>query len=200
MRPIVLYVSGHGLGHATRDSVLIAALAARRRDWRIIVRTMAPGWALRFVPGAAAEVQPLETDTGVAQIDSLRVDEEETARRAAAFYADFDRRAADEAEVLRRVGALVVLGDIPPLAFAAAARADVPSVAIGNFTWDWIYSRYPAVDRIAPGVVDVMRHAYAQASHALRLPLHGGFDAMRGVVEDIPFIARRSSRGRAEAR
>ena len=34
----------------------------------------------------------------------------------------------------------------------------------------------------------------------LRLPLHGGFETMRTVVRDIPFIARRSRRGRDEAR
>ncbi len=200
MTTVVVYVSGHGFGHATRDAALIAALAARRSNWQFIVRTAAPSWAFSSLAGVAVETQPLETDTGVAQIDSLQVDEENTARRAAAFHADFDRRAAEEAAIVRRLDAAIVLGDIPPLAFEAAARAGVPSVAIGNFTWDWIYDGYPAFDRFAPGVVDAIRSAYAQATHALRLPLHGGFDAMRPVTEDIPFIARRSSRGRAAAR
>ncbi len=44
-----------------------------------------------------------------------------------------------EAQWLRRNPALV-LGDVPPLAFDAAAEAGLPSVAVANFSWDWIYS------------------------------------------------------------
>jgi L-arabinokinase len=155
--------------------------AARRRTWR---------W-------------PIETDTGVVQIDSLNVDELETASRAARFYGTFDRRADEEAAFLAAERATVVLGDIPPLAFAAAARAGVPSVAIGNFTWDWIYRGYDAFGAVGndgAGVIDVVRDAYATATRALRLPLHGGFDAMAAVTSYIPFIARRSTRDAAETR
>ena len=38
------------------------------------------------------------------------------------------------------------------------------------------------------------------ATHALRLPLHGGFEPMAAVTRDIPFIARRSSRDPADTR
>jgi L-arabinokinase len=146
------------------------------------------------------QVQALETDTGVVQIDSLHLDEEQTTRDAGRFFADFDRRAAIEEALIRGVGADLVAGDIPPLAFAAAARAGVPSVAIGNFTWDWIYSIYPAFEREAPDVIPAIRRAYATATRALRLPLHGGFEAMTGCVRDIPFIARRSTRDPADTR
>src|SRR5207253_2820752 len=33
-----------------------------------------------------------------------------------------------------------------------------------------------------------------------RLPLHGGFDPMREAVRDIPFVARRANRPRADTR
>ena len=152
------------------------------------------------VAGRRVELQRAETDTGLTQRDSLTIDEEASARRAAHFYATFDRRAADEAEWLRSSAVDLVVGDIPPLAFAAAARAGIPSVALGNFTWDWIYSVYPAFDALAPDVVPIIRDAYAHAAHALRLPLHGGFEPMDTVIVDIPFIARKSTRDRAETR
>src|SRR5262249_56155206 len=91
-------------------------------------------------------------------------------------------------------------GASAPVGFGGAGGAGVPSLAIANFTWDWIYSVYPAFDRIAPGVRAVIHTAYAQATRALRLPLHGGFAAMAAVTIDIPFIARRSTRDRAETR
>ena len=145
-------------------------------------------------------MQPCDTDTGVVQFDSLRLDEEETARRAAAFYGDFDRCVEAEAEYLRQLGASIVISDIPPLAIAAAHRAGIPSIAVGNFTWDWIYAYYASFERLAPGVIDTIARAYATAGLALRLPVHGGFDSMPAVTTDIPFIARRSARDPAETR
>src|SRR5262245_22339358 len=91
----------------------------------------------------ALELQQADTDTGVAQIDSLRIDEEATARQAASFYQQFSARVTAEAEVLRTLNASLVVGDIPPLACAAADRVGIPSIVLGNFTWDWIYTAYP---------------------------------------------------------
>jgi hypothetical protein len=134
------------------------------------------------------------------QIDALRFDEEETVRRAAAFHRTFDERTDAEAQVLRDAGADLVVGDIPPLAFAAAERAGVKSLALGNFTWDWIYGIYPAFDALAPDVIPAIRAAYAAATRALRLPFHGGFEPMTAVTHDIPLIARRSRRDPADTR
>ena len=118
-------------------------------------------------------------------------------RRATAFYRDLDRRAALEAAELQRVDARLVVGDIPPLAFAAAARARVPSVALGNFTWDWIYGDYPAFVELAPGG-DRYRppRVCAGDARACGSPprwVRGDVCGHRG----IPFIARRSELGGA---
>jgi hypothetical protein len=196
---IVLYISGHGLGHASRDVELIRAIRALRPDTRIVVRTSVPRWFFASIEGDV-ELQTLETDTGVVQYDSLSLDEDETARQAARFFAHFDRRVAVEAALIRGLGADAVVGDIPPLAAAAAQAAGVPSVMLGNFTWDWIYGAYDAFDRLAPDVIPAIERAYAAATSALRLPLHGGFAPMAAVTRDIPFIARRSARDREETR
>ena len=188
---VFFYISGHGFGHASRDIELIHALIRRRPDLSVIVRTTVAPWLFASAP-AAVDVRPLETDTGLVQIDSLRIDEQASVAEARRFYANFDQRATQEAAELRAAGADLVLGDIPPLAFAAAARAGIPSIAIGNFTWDWIYGAYPSFERDAPDVVPTIREAYAQAGRALRLPFHGGFEAMAAVTIDVPLIARRS--------
>jgi hypothetical protein len=196
---IVFYVSGHGFGHASRDVELIDAIAGADRGARFVVRTSAPDWLFARAR-ATVDVQPLATDTGLVQIDSLRFDEPETVRQAAAFYRSFDERADAEARLLEAAGADLVVGDIPPLAFAAAERARVKSLAIGNFTWDWIYGVYPAFESLAPDVIPAIRAAYATATRALRLPFHGGFEPMAAVTDDIPLIARRSRRDRSETR
>ena len=195
---IAFYISGHGFGHASRSIELIRALLDRRPGLRVIVRTSAPQWLFSSA-GLTIDYRAFEGDTGMVQHDSLMMDVAETARRAAAFYGAFDRRADEEAALLSAERVDLVLSDIPPLAHAAAARAGIPSTAIGNFTWDWIYESYATFERDAPGVIQIIRDAYALADRALRLPLHGGFATFRSVV-DIPLIARRSARGRGETR
>jgi len=197
---IAFYTSGHGFGHAARDVELIGALLERRRDLHIVVRTAAKPTLFDPVAGDRVALHAVETDTGLTQIDSLRIDEAASARNAARFYATFDARADREAAALQEARADLVVGDIPPLAFEAASRAGIPSVALGNFTWDWIYAAYDAFHRAAPQVIPLIERAYAHATRALRLPLHGGFAPMAGLTIDIPLIARASTRDRAETR
>ena len=211
----MFYVSGHGFGHASRDIEIVNAYGARNPATRIIVRTDAPRWLFDLTVTVPHELAPAQADTGVVQHDSLTHDIPETMRRAAAFYATFQERVKREAEWLesQKVGGpgrsaplraersahLMVLGDIPPLAFAAAARAGVPSFAIGNFTWDWIYEDYEETERAAPGVVETIARAYSLATGAWRLPMHGGFESIAHVT-DVPFVARHSRRDPEDTR
>jgi L-arabinokinase len=198
---VLFYVSGHGLGHASRDAEVIHQMARLEPSVTVAVRSSAARWIFN---GTSRQlpivITPVEVDTGVAQIDSIRLDEDETVRVARDFYRDFDRRADAEAAVIKASGATAVVGDIPPLAFEAAARAGVPSIALGNFTWDWIYEEYSSFTTAAFEALEIIRRAYAKTTLALRLPLHGGFDPMRMVIRDIPLIARRANRPREETR
>lgn len=196
---IVFYISGHGFGHASRDIEILNAVGARDRSLRLIVSTSAPRWLFDLTMRVPFEFREVETDAGIVQRDSLSHDIPETLGRLAAFHGDFDARVARETDFLRDAQADLVLADIPALACAAAARARVPAVAVGNFTWDWIYEGYEETDRLVPGALIVIREAYAQAAGAWRLPLHGGFGSFRRVA-DVPFVARRSLRDGAETR
>jgi hypothetical protein len=193
---IVFYVSGHGFGHASRTIEVINAMLSKRPETRIGVRTAAPRWLFDLTVKGKITFSTLETDTGVVQVDSLTLDEADSIRRASAFHSDLVTRAASETRVLRELGAGLIVGDIPPLAFAVGGAAGIPSIGLGNFTWDWVYADYPRV-RLAPSLLPAIRTAYSRASMALRLPMSGGFDSFSN-VKDIPFIARHATRTREE--
>jgi L-arabinokinase len=201
MQPIVWYVSGHGFGHASRDIEIINALRERRPGLPVIVRTGARRWIFDLTLRAPVEFQPMECDTGVVQIDSLRLDEVETVRRAAAFYADFDAKVEAERAVLRSIRPALVVGDVPPLAFAAAKAAGIGSIALANFTWDWIYEGYEPERFGAADLVPRIRDACARADLFLRLPMWGGFEmAPPEATRDLPLVARRSARDPLDTR
>jgi L-arabinokinase len=197
---LVFYISGHGFGHATRDLVVIDHIQQQHPDVRIVIRSTVPQWFLERSARRAIVVESCQTDTGVAQIDSLQLDERETARRASDFYHTFSARVEAEARALERLQPSAVIGDVPPLAFAAAARAGVPSIAFANFTWDWIYQAYDEFNVSAPDVMGTIQHAYAKTTLALRLPFAGGFEPMQAVTRDVPLVARRSRSNREETR
>jgi L-arabinokinase len=89
----------------------------------------------------------------------------------------------------------LTVSDLPPLGIASAAAVEVPAVALGNFTWDWIYAHYEGGERLAESIAEI----YKQTTRALRLPMWGGFATMPAVT-DVPFVARRSERHRGEVR
>ena len=186
---VFFYVSGHGFGHTIRQIEVINALAARDPARPIVIRTTAPRWLFERYAKARYVLIEGDVDTGVVQRDSLTLDEAETIRRAGAFYAELDGRADREAALIRDHGARLVVTDAPPLACAAAARAGVPSAVCANFTWDWIYEGYAEHLGLAPGLLATIRDAYALATAGWRMPMHGGFETVRSIV-DLPFVAR----------
>ncbi|MCC7367923.1 MAG: hypothetical protein IT306_05850 [Chloroflexi bacterium] len=192
---VVVYTSSHGFGHAVRCAGLCRALLALRPDVQVVVRTMAPAWI--FPPGVV--VESCAIDVGVLQRDSLTIDAQATLERYADWVAHEPAAIEAEAAHLRRIGARAVVADVPSAAFAIAARAGVPGIALANFSWDWIYE--PFVED-APGHAHLIEHIRAQEALAtvlLRLPYHAGLDAFP-TVEDVPLLARQAMAGRQETR
>ncbi len=195
---IVFYVSGHGFGHTSRTIEVIHAVLRARPDADIVVKTSAPLRLFARTLAGRCEFVELQCDPGMVQIDSLNIDTGASVRRAVEFHARLPSLVAAEATYLRDSRARLVVADIPPLGIAAAHAAGIPSVAVANFTWDWIYDGY--VDDGAREIAGEMRRLYATAGLALRLPMAGGFGGLEAVTRDIPFVARQSARTRDEVR
>lgn len=192
MSAIAFYISGHGFGHASRQVEIINAFAARRPDVPLLLRTSVAEWLLRRTIAVPFELDARPVDTGVVQIDSLRLDESATFDQAREFYADFDARAAAEAALLREHQVALVVVDAPPLGCEAAARAGMPSIVIANFTWDYIYADYLPF-RAEPEIIGTIQAAYRKAEAGWRLPMHCGFETIESMV-DVPLVARRSDK------
>ena len=187
MPTLVAYISGHGFGHASRTIELLNAIADRAPEVRIRVRTSVAPWLFQATARAGIVVTPVECDTGAVQIDSLRLDEMETIRRAERFMATFSDRISVEAKALAREDASLVIADAPPLGIAAGKAAGRPTVLLGNFTWDWIYAAYPG----GAAVAEAIGRIYASADLAVLVSFGGyGVDQL-----DLDALARTSGHG-----
>jgi L-arabinokinase len=196
-RPVVAaYLSGHGYGHFTRSAAVLERLAGRAR---IHVRTSAQALRLARRAAWADSVEEIDVGPGVAQRGPLAVDVEAT---RAALQHHLDRLPsliAAEATWLAAAGAALVFADVPPLAFAAAARARVPSVGMSNFTWSWIYEGYAHHDPWFSRAASRLRAEEALATSFLALAGGGGLDHLRAVTPIAP-IARPPRLGASEVR
>ena len=193
---LAVYVSGHGFGHSTRTAEVLRELRALEPDRPITVVTAAPAFLFQ---GLQAHVRSQVVDVGLVQRGALAIDEDATDVACEAFEAAWPALVEQEVRFLRESGARLVLGDIPPLAFAAARTAGVASVALGNFSWDWIYR---ALARGRPGMTVAAgraSEAYGSAGLLLELPFAGDLGAFPR-RERIPLIARRPLVTRAAAR
>jgi L-arabinokinase len=196
---VAFYISGHGFGHASRQIEIINALGPLLpAGFVVVVRTSAARWLFDRTLTTAVTLLPGDCDTGIVQIDSLRLDESATVRKAAEFYAGIRSRTAAEGAILQEHDTRLVVCDAPPLACSAASAIGIPSIVVSNFTWDWIYEGYEQrFAAEAPGVLGLIRDAYATASAGWRLPMHGGFATIAPIV-DLPLVARHATRSREE--
>jgi L-arabinokinase len=196
---IAAYVSGHGFGHATRTAEVLRVLRALDPGVPLAVVSSAPARLFQSAVAGPLLTRALACDVGLAQRDALEIDEVETVRAWRRFMQGWPALVEAEADWLRGRGVRLVLGDVPPLACAAAAAAGVPCAVLANFSWDWIYrhyaQRWPALGEAADWAAD----AYRRATLLIKLPFAGDLSVFRRIAE-IPLVARRPRVPRDEAR
>jgi hypothetical protein len=165
---------------------------------KIYVRTTAPQW-LFHSPTAPVSYSRLAIDVGILLRDSLEIDLGKTLRACHALLAKIPRLVRKEIRFIEEHDIRLILGDIPPIAFEIAARASIPSVAIANFTWDWIYRAYLGAYPAFLPLIEEMKSFYHTATVALTLPYPCNLEVFP-IRQSIPWIARMSMLNREEAK
>ncbi len=182
---VAWYITAHGYGHAVRSCAVLAAWARRMPDLDLTVVSGIPvDFLTARLPGARFTRRPEVFDVGMVQRDSVQVDLGATRARVEAWLARRPHQATMEADWIRDRRPDVVVADIPGIPLAAARAAGVPAVAVGNFSWDWIYAPFAeGGDRVWMAAVDAFREDYAKADLLIRLPFAPAMEAFPRQVE-----------------
>ena len=188
---ILLYVSGHGFGHARRVTQVIGAMGRVAPDVEVFVRTSAP--ATIFEPLPPGHIEPSAIDAGMTERDPLTIDGPGTLRRLSDLLARRDAILTDELSAVRRLAPALIVADIPFIAGDVAASAGLPCVGMSNFTWDWICDPLLNRDPLYPEVRAQMAAGYAKMRSILQLPFGGVSEAFRERIA-VPLVAGRSTR------
>ena len=146
------------------------------RGSRSRVVTAAPAFLFE---GLEATVQALACDVGLVQRGPLVIDEDATAAECVGVPGALAGPGPAGGALARRVGRAGRAGRHPPIAFAAAQAAGVPSLALGNFSWDWIYRELAHGRAGMMEAADAAASSYGSAGLLLELPFAGDLRAFR---------------------
>jgi hypothetical protein len=201
-------ITGHGFGHATRSLAIGREILKRFPGTRITYSTSVPreflersGAGLASDPpgdpraagreAASEDLRAIGYEPGTAEASCFEVDAVATRALYRPFAAELEGRLAAEVEHLRAGGYRGVISDISALPIAAAARAGIPSLAISNFTWDFILDPLLVGDPDLSGLPGVLAGQYRTAEVYLRLPFHPPGHPFRRAA-DLPLLGRRA--------
>lgn len=198
---IAIYISGHGYGHFTRTLEIIRELSqidpAMRCHTRMPFSSLQVSDTLGFMPESHSEIR---LDVGLVQKDSLESDFSATIEALEYYYGDQGNRLVEqEAEWLHTQSIDCALIDISPRAFDACAIAGVPAFGMSNFSWDWIWRDLVALDSRFERFADEAARSYSTCKRLFRTVMSGGMQAFP-FIEDVPLVARISSRSKDEVR
>ncbi len=188
---IAYYISAHGYGHGVRSSDILRALFKAYPDTAVTVVSMLPEDFLRNrLPDAGGRltIRRGQFDVGMVQADSIRADVGATLSAVQELY---DRRGEllkAEISFLKNMQADLVAADIPALPLQAAAAAGLPSVAIGNFSWDWIYSPFAEQDARWRPLIEWFQTGYRCADQLLKLPFSPAMEVFQRQTE-LPLLS-----------
>ena len=195
MTTICFYISDYGYGHASRDIAIVRQILNAFTDVKIFVKTDTPfHFVKQSLPQKNVEVIQQKNDIGVAfKENSVSVDRERTKKMLEEWLNSWDEYIQNEKRFCEKHNINLILSDIVPQPFIVADELDIPSIAISNFTWHYIfYSLFgdtPATERI--------KEAYQRADVALVLPFNEDMDFLKfRKKKEISLVSREISVGR----
>ena len=201
MKPIATYITAHGYGHGTRSCDVLRALWNMAPKQPVIVTTDLPRDFLdsRLKGCENITFRTGAFDVGLVQKDSIHADLFQTLEKLEELYAREEQLIAQERLFIQHEEIGLVVADIPAIPLAAAQRSGIPNVAIGNFSWDWIYADYAKTDLHWEFFVEKFRTVYKQTDLLLRLPFAPPMEQFPR-RKDVPLLATPGHSRREEIR
>ena len=176
MKHLLVDISAHGFGHIAQTAPVLNLLAQHRPDLRITVRSHAPTEYLKQRILVPFEHHHIALDFGMAMFDAIRVDVPRSLAAYRDYHADWTRKVATEAEVMRALQPDLLLANVPYKSLAAAKLEGIPSVAMCCLNWADIYRHYAPEDAGSAAIHAQMLDAYNSAEVFLKLspamPMH----------------------------
>ncbi len=187
---IAWFVSGHGLGHATRATQIMRRIPADIAD--LIVFSVADGAFIRREARRRVTLIPRAWDHGPVQASDFAIDWDATFTECIAKQRAVAAGHADTVRLLRDRRVDLVVTDIAPAPLRAARDAGIPAVCVVNFTWCDVLGPHTGGRPERERLIADYRDAYRAATLTLRTPLSFAMPYMPN-LRDIDLVAARAT-------
>ena len=168
-----LYValSGHGFGHLAQVAPVLNAWRRRWPKARLTLQSALPEATLRQRIDGPFDCVALAADFGMVMVDALEAKIPESLAAYRIFHREWAARLGEQERALRAAKPDGVLADVPYLTLAAAARLDIPALALCSLNWADILAGY------CPDAPDLV---------ALREPMLSAYNSARAFLQPVP--------------
>lgn len=185
MTHLIVSISGHGFGHVAQTAPILNLLHRHIPQLRLTIRSAVPLAYLRSRIHAPFDHLPSHGDIGMVMNSALDVNTDGSRASYRAFHTDWDARVADEARLLRDLGADAVFSNVGYLPLAGAQQAGIANAALCSLNWFDIYRHYAGDDAVAAQI-----HAcYANADIFLRATPGMAMETLPNLVQVAPIAA-----------
>jgi UDP:flavonoid glycosyltransferase YjiC (YdhE family) len=161
-------ISHHGLGHLAQTAPVLEALQRLDAGIEFIVRSALPRAVLAARLSVPHGHLAAASDCNFVMRDALRIDLAASLAGYRAFHAGWDRRVAEEADALLRLGVTAVLSNVGYLPLAAAREAGIPAAGLCSLNWADLFAHYLGGEPGGEALHAEMAAAYRGASLFLR--------------------------------
>lgn len=168
-RPHIGYfVSPHGFGHAARAAGVMEALHEINPSIQFEIFTKVPQWFFKQSLSGPFTYHSLRTDIGLVQKTPLHEDLPKTLQRLNEFLPFDHLLVTNLAKLVNKLKCKLIICDIAPMGIVVAKTANIPSVLIENFTWDWIYQGYTHSDFQVNQHIDYLHKVFESVDYCIQ--------------------------------
>ena len=196
----ILYaITSHGFGHATRAVEIARRLKQAFPAIEITLSTGVNAGAVQnFCPQFSQyQYRQQHYEPGLIQKNCFEADISATRQQYRQLYQQLPTRVQLETDYLADAGIDAVISDVAAIPLAAAERLKLPSLVIGNFTWDWVLQPLVAGCDQLSHYRRILQRQYSYASLYLQLPFHADSHPFTK-HKAAPLIGRRATTSRQQ--
>lgn len=194
---ILYYISGHGFGHISRSYEICKELANQENITEIVISSA----RIDFIqdPHPKVRLRKILMDVGIYQKDSISLDLEKTRHALEEFEKGKQLLLENEVSFAKNEDFNLIISDSASLPFVLAVELKIPSIYIGNFTWDYIYRNYEKYHPYFKVIADILAVEYSFASSAIQLPFSCPMEGFLE-LEPVGLVGRRPKLTKDQAR
>ncbi|TGK97059.1 glycosyl transferase [Leptospira brenneri] len=194
---LYFYISGHGFGHISRSGNIIQRLL--KENFIEEIHLVSTRISFLDFTHPKLKLRNLKLDVGVSQKNSLSIDLQTTKAELIDFEKKKTELLKEETEYCKKNKINLIVTDSSSFPITIALEVGIPSVFIGNFTWDFIYKNYAKDDSYFGDLSERLEVEYSFATEALILPFYCPMPPFLESTQ-IGLVGRKPTLSKQEAR